>query len=205
MQRPACCITRRPPGIWRRDDDPGCYYASISPAFSDDRLLRPYLHPRALGATPERATCLTQRGMMGGRVRPRDARTIRWSEPRVIPPRSVPVNDLTARDDMWRRFDGDDWAAFDALPRAVRQRLHEHAYDAWAVNALILWKTFRRKHACSKRALNTLLRYLDECEALELAAFDARHLERVGSVLPHVAAAVPVLRYGSRDRIAPPD
>jgi hypothetical protein len=31
------------------------------------------------------------------------------------------------REAIWRRFDGDDWAAFDALPPAIRRRLHEHA------------------------------------------------------------------------------
>jgi hypothetical protein len=106
------------------------------------------------------------------------------------------VNDLTARDGMWRRFWGDDWAAFDALPAPVRLRLQEHAYDGWAVNALMLWRAFRRKHACSKRASNTLLRYLDECEALERAAFAAAHLRAYGSALPHVAAGASVLRYG---------
>ena len=46
------------------------------------------------------------------------------------------MNDVTAREAMWRRIAGDDWASFDALPPAIRRRLHEHAYDAWSVNAL---------------------------------------------------------------------
>ena len=107
------------------------------------------------------------------------------------------INDLTAREGMWRRFDGDDWAAFDALPAPIRQRLHEHAYDAWAVNALMLWRTFRRRHACSMRATNTLLRYLKQCEGLERAAFAESHLRAHGTPLPHVAASVSVLRYDS--------
>jgi hypothetical protein len=41
-------------------------------------------------------------------------------------------NDVTERERIWRRFPGDDWAAFDALPLAVRQRIHEHAYNPWA-------------------------------------------------------------------------
>ena len=49
-------------------------------------------------------------------------------------------NDRTIRDTIWRRFAGDDWAAFDQLPPSVRHRLTEHAYDAWSVNALILWR-----------------------------------------------------------------
>lgn len=105
------------------------------------------------------------------------------------------VNDRTVRADIWTRFDGDDWAAFDALPAPIRQRLHEHAYDAWAVNALMLWKSFRRRHASSARAVRTLLNYLDECEMLERAAFDARHRTDFGAPLPHVAAGGSVLRY----------
>jgi len=106
------------------------------------------------------------------------------------------INDVTARDAMWRRLGGDDWAAFDALPAPARQRLHEHAYDAWAVNALALWRTFHRRHASTGRALNTLLRYLNECEALERAAFAVSYLQSHGSPLPHVAARASVLRYG---------
>lgn len=105
------------------------------------------------------------------------------------------VNDLTARDGMWRRFAGDDWAAFDALPPLVRRRLHEHAYDGWAVNALMLWRALRRRHASTDRALNTLLRYLDECEKLERMAFAALHMQSFGSALPHVAAGASVLRF----------
>lgn len=40
------------------------------------------------------------------------------------------LNDVTERPHIWRRFDGDDWAAFDSLPPVIRRRLHEHAYDA---------------------------------------------------------------------------
>lgn len=117
--------------------------------------------------------------------------------PASLKPGCGAVNDVTARDGMWRRLSGDDWTAFDALPAAARRRLHEHAYDAWAVNTLALWRTFRRRHASTGRGLNTLLRYLDECEALERAAFAASHLQSHGSRLPHVAARVSVLRYGS--------
>jgi hypothetical protein len=96
---------------------------------------------------------------------------------------------------MWRRFEGDDWAAFDALPPAIRRRLHEHAYDAWSVNALVLWRTFRRQLASSARAERRLLRYLDECEALERDAFAGNHAARWKAALPHVAARATVLRY----------
>lgn len=112
------------------------------------------------------------------------------------PARQPETNDRTPRERIWRRFGGDDWAAFDALPPAVRRRLHEHAYDAWSVNALMLWRRFRRKTGCSARAERRLLRYLDECEALERAAFDAEHRARHGGApLPHLAAGASVLRY----------
>jgi hypothetical protein len=110
------------------------------------------------------------------------------------------VNDFTARETMWRRFEGDEWAAFDALPAPIRERLHEHAYNAWAVNALMLWRAFRRKHACSKRALNTLLRHLDECEQLERIAFAESYARAHGTGLPHVAAGASVLRYEAARR-----
>ncbi len=106
-------------------------------------------------------------------------------------------NDRTRREAMWTRFPGDDWAAFDALPPAIRSRLHVHAYDAWAVNAAMLWRWFRQKSGSSARAERRLLRYLDECERLERAAFDAAHRARhAGRPLPHVAAGASVLRYG---------
>jgi hypothetical protein len=107
---------------------------------------------------------------------------------------SVSTNDISARPAIWTRLPGDDWAAFDALPAAVRRRLQEHAYDAWAVNALVLWRRFRRKHASSARALRSLLRYLDECEALERDAYAAAYRARHGLPLPHLAAGVSVLR-----------
>ena len=106
-------------------------------------------------------------------------------------------NDRTIRAAMWRRFDGDEWVAFDALPEPIRRRIQQHSYDPWAVNALMLWRMFRRKHASSSRAVVTLRRYLDECERLERDAFATAHRRRYGSALPHVAAGVSVLRYGA--------
>lgn len=108
-----------------------------------------------------------------------------------------PTNDVTPRPQLWRRYDGDDWAAFDALPPAIRRRLHEHAYDAWAVNALMLWKSFRRQCASSRRAERRLLRWLDACEAAERAAFAEEQRRLHGTALPHLAAAATVLRYAA--------
>lgn len=105
-------------------------------------------------------------------------------------------NDTTLRDAMWRRFEGDDWTAYDALPAAVRARLHEHAYDAWSVNALMVWRRYRRMHPTLERAEWALLRYLGHCERLEQAAFASEYARCHGAPLPHVAAGVPVLRYG---------
>lgn len=105
-------------------------------------------------------------------------------------------NDMTLRDVMWKRYAGDDWAAFEALPPAIRHRLHEHAYDAWSVNALIVWRRFRRELASSTRAERRMLRYLDECEALERDAFAGAFTAAPARPLPHLAAGVPVLRYG---------
>ena len=105
------------------------------------------------------------------------------------------LNDVTERPQIWRRFDGDDWAAFDSLPPAIRRRLHEHAYDAWAVNALILWKIFRRQTASSARGVKRLLNHLRTCERLELEAFADAYSRRWGATLPHVAAQASTLRY----------
>ncbi len=104
-------------------------------------------------------------------------------------------NDHTVRERMWHRYDGNDWASFDRLPPAIRRRLAEHAYDAWSVNALILWRRFRRTRVSAQQAERALLRYLEECEALERAAFAAAHLRRHGTALPHVAARATVLRH----------
>jgi len=105
------------------------------------------------------------------------------------------LNDVTERPQIWRRFGGDDWAAFDSLPPAIRRRLHEHAYDAWAVNALILWKIFRRQTASSARGVKRLLNHLRTCERLELEAFADAYSRQWGGTLPHVAAQASTLRY----------
>lgn len=74
--------------------------------------------------------------------------------------KSTTSNDGTIRDLIWRRYAGDDWAAFDQLPSAVRRRLSEHAYDAWSVNALMLWRHYRRLYPTPERAQRALLRYV---------------------------------------------
>lgn len=104
-------------------------------------------------------------------------------------------NDVTFRALFWRRLDGDAWDAFDALPPAIRRRLHEHAYDPWAVNALELWRLIRRRTGCPHRAARRLLWYIRDCEARELAAFAAAWRARHGTAYPHVAAGASVLRY----------
>lgn len=112
----------------------------------------------------------------------------------VSTPRAAPGNDGTIRDGIWRRYAGDEWAAFDALPAAIRHRLHEHAYDAWSVNALMLWRRYRRIHPTRERAERALLRYMDHCERLERAAFADAYVRRYGASLPHVAAGASVVR-----------
>ena len=114
-----------------------------------------------------------------------------------------PDKDGTVREAIWRRFDGDIWAAYDALPPSVRGRIQCHAYDAWSVNALILWRRFRRQTASSQRAERRLLRHLDECEALEREAFAEAYALLHGTPLPHIAAGASVLRYDARARRAP--
>ncbi len=106
-------------------------------------------------------------------------------------------NDKTIRDIIWRRYDGDAWSAFDQLPVAIRRRLNEHAYDPWTVNALMLWRHYRRIHPTAERAQRAMLRYLDHCERLERGAFAEDYAQRHGAALPHEAAGVTVLRYGA--------
>jgi len=103
-------------------------------------------------------------------------------------------NDLTSRPNMWRRLPGDDWAAFDALPPAIRARARQHAYDPWSVNLLKLWRLFRRQTGSGARAERRLLRYLDQLEALEREAFSATHARHYSVPLPCLAAGVGVLR-----------
>ena len=112
-------------------------------------------------------------------------------------------NDVTVRPMIWQRHDGDDWAAYDRLPAAIRRRLNEHAYDAWSVNALMLWRRYRRLHPTEQRAQRALLRYLDHCERLERRAFAGDYARRHGHALPHQAARVAVLRYGRPGTAAP--
>lgn len=109
-------------------------------------------------------------------------------------------NDVTGREGAWRRLSGDDWAAFDALPSSIRRRIQEHAYDAWTVNALALWRSFLRQTGSRARAERRLLRHIETCEALERAAFDAAHRRAHGTPLPHEAARASVLRYSDAAR-----
>ncbi|WP_336760300.1 DUF6525 family protein [Asaia sp. VD9] len=102
-------------------------------------------------------------------------------------------NDGTCRKTLWRRHEGDAWAAFDALPRAIRQRLAEHVYDAWSVNALILWRHYKKVHGATERAERAMIRYLDYCERLEQIAFVAQN-----GPLPHLQAGATPLRYDAR-------
>lgn len=102
-------------------------------------------------------------------------------------------NDGTCRKTLWRRLEGDSWAAFDALPQSIRQRLAEHVYDAWSVNTLALWQHYKRVHGANERAERALIRYLDYCERLEQQAFAERH-----GMLPHQAAGATPLRYRAR-------
>jgi hypothetical protein len=104
-------------------------------------------------------------------------------------------NDGTIRDVIWRRYEGDEWAAFDKLPAPIRHRLREHAYDAWSVNTLMLWRHYRQMHRTRERAERALLRYLDHCERLERRAFAQDYANRHGGALPHDAACISVLRY----------
>ena len=122
------------------------------------------------------------------------ARTVRIRDGRTS-------NDGTIRDEIWRRYSGDDWGTFDRLPEAIRRRLNEHAYDAWSVNALMLWRHYRRLHPTAERAQRALLRYLDHCERLEPRAFAQDYARRHGSILPHDAAGIPVLRYAATGRV----
>lgn len=108
-----------------------------------------------------------------------------------------PSNDVTERDRLWRRLPGDDWAAFDALPPAIRKRLQDHAYDPWAVNALMLWRLFRRRTGDSARAERRLLNHIAACERLELRDFAAAQAARWGTAPPNPGAGVAVLRYDS--------
>lgn len=103
-------------------------------------------------------------------------------------------NERTLRHEMWRRFDGDDWDAFDQLPPSVRQRVTMHAYDAWSVNVLILWRHYKGIYGRNARAERALIRYLDYCERLERQAFASCYTETHGQPLPHDAAQVGVLR-----------
>lgn len=109
-------------------------------------------------------------------------------------------NERTLRHEIWRRFSGDDWEAFDSLPCAVRKRVAQHAYDAWSVNVLILWRRYKRIYGRTPRAEKALIRYLDYCERLERQAFASRYAEAYGVVLPHEAAGASVLRAAGERR-----
>ena len=103
-------------------------------------------------------------------------------------------NERTPRHEIWHRFEGNEWQAFDQLPLAIRKRLQEHSYDAWSVNALKLWHHYKRIYGATQRAERALIRYLDYCERLEREAFASRYTARYGTSLPHDAAMGTILR-----------
>ncbi|GBR23236.1 DUF6525 family protein [Gluconobacter japonicus] len=105
-----------------------------------------------------------------------------------------PFNDRTVRHEIWQRFEGNDWEAFDQLPPSIRKRLNEHVYDAWSVNALMLWKHYKRIYGRTARAERALIKYLDYCERLERKAFSERYTAQCGTLYPHDAAGATVLR-----------
>lgn len=98
------------------------------------------------------------------------------------------TNERTLRHEVWRRYDGNDWQAFDALPTSIRQRVAQHSYDAWSVNVLMLWRHYKRIYGRTLRAEKALIRYLDYCERLERDVFATRYVEQYGMPLPHLAA-----------------
>ncbi|MGG6430172.1 DUF6525 family protein [Acetobacter ghanensis] len=105
-----------------------------------------------------------------------------------------PTNERTLRHEVWRRYDGNDWQAFDALPPSIKQRVAQHSYDAWSVNVLMLWRHYKRLYGRTLRAEKALTRYLDYCERLERDVFAARYAEQYGMLLPHLAAEGTVQR-----------
>lgn len=108
--------------------------------------------------------------------------------------KAVADNERTLRNEMWRRYAGDDWAAFDALPATIRERVATHAYDAWSVNVMMLWQHYKRLYGRNSRAERALMRYLDYCERLEREAFASRYRDVYDTVLPHDAACATILR-----------
>jgi hypothetical protein len=128
--------------------------------------------------------------------RPRSAADMTGRNTIAVAGHSAGDNDGTVREAIWRRYAGDEWAAYDALPPAIRRRMQSHAYDPWSVNALMLWRLFHRQTACSRRAERRLLRHLEACEAQERAAFADLYRRTHGTELPHVAARADVLRAG---------
>mgnify|MGYP003366249185 CR=1 FL=1 len=110
------------------------------------------------------------------------------------PTNRQPLNDRTFRHEIWQRFNGNEWEAFDQLPELIRKRLNEHVYDAWSVNALILWKHYKRIYGRTPRAERALIKYLDYCERLERQDFSERYTAQCGTPYPHDAAQATVLR-----------
>ena len=109
-------------------------------------------------------------------------------------PEATHDNERTLRHEIWRRYTGDDWAAFDALPATIRRRVTEHAYDAWSVNVMMLWQHYKRVYGRTARAERALIRYLDYCERLEREAFASRYSAAYNADLPHDAARASILR-----------
>lgn len=56
------------------------------------------------------------------------------------------TNDRRVRAAIWRRYTQDERAAFDQLPQSIRRRPLEHPYDAWTLNAPLLWRRYWQIH-----------------------------------------------------------
>lgn len=108
-------------------------------------------------------------------------------------PDTSPSNERTLRHEIWRRYKGMTGRRLTSSP-LVRQRVTTHAYDAWSVNVLILWKHYKRTYGNTLRGQRALIRYLDYCERLEREAFAEHYKSHYGTLLPHDAACASILR-----------
>ena len=93
----------------------------------------------------------------------------------------------------------DDFAAFDALPLAVRACVAQQVTDLGCASVLAYFRSIdRQARELGGSPLDAeiwTLRKLGAVEGAEMDAFAARHLARYGHALPHAAAEATVQRY----------
>lgn len=99
------------------------------------------------------------------------------------------------------RLRGDQWAAFDRLPKQIRWALCDANVDWSACDEESFLRKLRKAGIAETDAIDGMAEGFSESEADELNAFKRRWSSRFGPY-PHIAAGATIMRYNEREIVA---